>query len=90
MFRDADWVILLGAHPRTPGMTRAELLDINGQIFQEQVSYQRATKSLPQRSEVFPFSSLLVLPCLNSAFTRKFASSYLGGLSNKHQARSRM
>ncbi|KAK9906485.1 hypothetical protein WJX75_002700 [Coccomyxa subellipsoidea] len=36
MFRDADWVILLGAHPRTPGMTRAELLDINGQIFQEQ------------------------------------------------------
>ena len=44
MFRDADWVILLGAHPRTPGMTRAELLDINGQIFQEQVSHQRATK----------------------------------------------
>lgn len=53
MFRDADWVILLGAHPRTPGMTRAELLDINGQIFQEQVSHQRATRSLPKRSEVF-------------------------------------
>ncbi|EIE24000.1 malate dehydrogenase [Coccomyxa subellipsoidea C-169] len=36
LFKDADWVILLGAHPRTPGMTRAELLDINGQIFREQ------------------------------------------------------
>lgn len=77
LFKNADWVILLGAHPRTPGkiinyhlspcktksdpfpvpgckqshsddtasqradlragITRAELLDINGQIFREQV-----------------------------------------------------
>ncbi|CAL8462477.1 g2010 [Coccomyxa elongata] len=36
LFKNADWVILLGAHPRTPGITRAELLDINGQIFREQ------------------------------------------------------
>ena len=37
VFKDADWALLIGAKPRGPGMERAELLDINGQIFQEQV-----------------------------------------------------
>ena len=36
VFKDADWAILIGAKPRGPGMERADLLDINGQIFQEQ------------------------------------------------------
>eukprot|EP00897_Mesotaenium_endlicherianum_P009926 jgi/Mesen1/8962/ME000056S08368 len=35
-FRDAEWAILVGAKPRGPGMERADLLDINGQIFAEQ------------------------------------------------------
>ncbi|CAK0750664.1 hypothetical protein CVIRNUC_002008 [Coccomyxa viridis] len=36
MFRDADWAVLLGAVPRAAGTERAHLLDINGQIYQEQ------------------------------------------------------
>jgi len=35
-FRNADWAILIGAKPRGPGMERADLLDINGQIYAEQ------------------------------------------------------
>ncbi|CAI5527391.1 unnamed protein product [Closterium sp. Naga37s-1] len=35
-FTDADWALLIGAKPRGPGMERADLLDINGQIFAEQ------------------------------------------------------
>eukprot|EP00270_Netrium_digitus_P014387 TRINITY_DN487_c0_g1_i2.p1 TRINITY_DN487_c0_g1~~TRINITY_DN487_c0_g1_i2.p1 ORF type:complete len:448 (+),score=77.23 TRINITY_DN487_c0_g1_i2:132-1475(+) len=35
-FRDADWALLIGAKPRGPGMERADLLDINGQIFAAQ------------------------------------------------------
>ena len=37
VFQDADWALLIGAKPRGPGMERAALLDINGQIFQTQV-----------------------------------------------------
>lgn len=37
VFQDADWALLIGAKPRGPGMERAGLLDINGQIFAEQV-----------------------------------------------------
>ncbi|KAL4421594.1 hypothetical protein ABPG75_010885 [Micractinium tetrahymenae] len=36
VFEDADWALLIGAKPRGPGMERKDLLDINGQIFQEQ------------------------------------------------------
>ncbi|KAJ6824978.1 malate dehydrogenase [NADP] 1, chloroplastic [Iris pallida] len=36
VFRDAEWALLIGAKPRGPGMERAGLLDINGQIFAEQ------------------------------------------------------
>ena len=36
VFVDADWAILMGPKPRGPGMERADLLDIKGQIFQEQ------------------------------------------------------
>ena len=32
-FRDADYALLVGSRPRGPGMERAELLSINGQIF---------------------------------------------------------
>jgi len=32
-FRDADVVVLVGAHPRTVGMERADLLTANGRIF---------------------------------------------------------
>jgi malate dehydrogenase (NADP+) len=35
-FLDADWALLIGAKPRGPGMERADLLDINGQIFERQ------------------------------------------------------
>eukprot|EP01025_Chloroclados_australasicus_P044103 TRINITY_DN4754_c0_g1_i2.p1 TRINITY_DN4754_c0_g1~~TRINITY_DN4754_c0_g1_i2.p1 ORF type:complete len:475 (+),score=60.07 TRINITY_DN4754_c0_g1_i2:137-1426(+) len=35
VFKDADWALLIGAKPRGPGMERRDLLDINGQIFQE-------------------------------------------------------
>ena len=37
VFRDAEWALLIGAKPRGPGLERADLLDINGQIFAEQV-----------------------------------------------------
>lgn len=37
VFRDAEWALLIGAKPRGPGMERADLLDINGKIFAEQV-----------------------------------------------------
>ncbi|CAI0410840.1 unnamed protein product [Linum tenue] len=36
VFQDAEWALLIGAKPRGPGMERADLLDINGQIFAEQ------------------------------------------------------
>ncbi|XP_024017424.1 malate dehydrogenase [NADP], chloroplastic isoform X3 [Morus notabilis] len=36
VFQDAEWAILIGAKPRGPGMERADLLDINGQIYAEQ------------------------------------------------------
>ncbi|XP_031502671.1 malate dehydrogenase [NADP], chloroplastic-like [Nymphaea colorata] len=36
VFKDAEWALLIGAKPRGPGMERADLLDINGQIFAEQ------------------------------------------------------
>ncbi|KAK8945136.1 hypothetical protein KSP39_PZI008190 [Platanthera zijinensis] len=36
IFEDAEWALLIGAKPRGPGMERAGLLDINGQIFAEQ------------------------------------------------------
>jgi malate dehydrogenase (NADP+) len=36
VFADADWALLIGAKPRGPGMERADLLDMNGQIFVEQ------------------------------------------------------
>uniref|UniRef100_A0A453RTX4 Lactate/malate dehydrogenase N-terminal domain-containing protein n=1 Tax=Aegilops tauschii subsp. strangulata TaxID=200361 RepID=A0A453RTX4_AEGTS len=39
IFEDADWALLIGAKPRGPGVERAALLDINGQIFAEQVSF---------------------------------------------------
>ena len=37
VFEDAEWALLIGAKPRGPGMERAGLLDVNGQIFAEQV-----------------------------------------------------
>ncbi|KAK3023064.1 hypothetical protein RJ639_043079, partial [Escallonia herrerae] len=36
VFQDAKWALLIGAKPRGPGMERADLLDINGQIFAAQ------------------------------------------------------
>ncbi|EMS57865.1 Malate dehydrogenase [NADP], chloroplastic [Triticum urartu] len=36
IFKDADWALLIGAKPRGPGVERAAILDINGQIFAEQ------------------------------------------------------
>ena len=38
VFENAEWALLIGAKPRGPGMERAALLDINGQIFVEQVN----------------------------------------------------
>lgn len=42
VFEDAEWALLIGAKPRGPGMERADLLDINGQIFAEQVRFVHA------------------------------------------------
>lgn len=36
VFADADWALLVGAKPRGPGMERAQLLDVNGQVFEKQ------------------------------------------------------
>uniref|UniRef100_A0A7N1A4X7 Malate dehydrogenase [NADP], chloroplastic n=1 Tax=Kalanchoe fedtschenkoi TaxID=63787 RepID=A0A7N1A4X7_KALFE len=36
VFQGAEWALLIGAKPRGPGMERADLLDLNGQIFAEQ------------------------------------------------------
>ncbi|CAN6179905.1 unnamed protein product [Urochloa humidicola] len=36
VFQDVEWALLIGAKPRGPGMERAELLSINGQIFAQQ------------------------------------------------------
>lgn len=38
VFQDAEWALLIGAKPRGPGMERADLLDINGQIYANQVN----------------------------------------------------
>ena len=54
VFEDAEWALLIGAKPRGPGMERAGLLDINGQIFAEQVH------SLYSHLVIF-FLSLLLL-----------------------------
>jgi len=35
-FKDTDYALLVGSRPRGPGMERAELLSINGQIFTNQ------------------------------------------------------
>ncbi|CAN6210136.1 unnamed protein product [Urochloa humidicola] len=36
VFQDVEWALLIGAKPRGPGMERADLLNINGQIFAQQ------------------------------------------------------
>ncbi|KMZ62894.1 Malate dehydrogenase (NADP(+)), Malate dehydrogenase [Zostera marina] len=36
VFQGVDWALLIGAKPRGPGVERAALLDINGQIFADQ------------------------------------------------------
>lgn len=46
VFQDAEWALLIGAKPRGPGMERAGLLDINGQIFAEQVPFLFASVRL--------------------------------------------
>ncbi|KAK9158674.1 hypothetical protein Scep_005248 [Stephania cephalantha] len=45
VFQDAEWALLIGAKPRGPGMERAGLLDINGQIFAEQGKVLNAVAS---------------------------------------------
>ena len=35
-FKDVDYALLIGSRPRGPGMERAELLAVNGQIFTAQ------------------------------------------------------
>lgn len=45
VFQDAEWALLIGAKPRGPGMERADLLDINGQIFAEQGKALNASAS---------------------------------------------
>ncbi|KAL8089036.1 hypothetical protein AgCh_038700 [Apium graveolens] len=50
VFQDAERALLIGAKPRGPGMERAGLLDINGQIFAEQEpqdSYTTTTSKDP-------------------------------------------
>lgn len=41
VFKDADWALMIGAKPRGPGMERADLLNLNGEIFQAQVCAPR-------------------------------------------------
>lgn len=51
VFQDAEWALLIGAKPRGPGMERAGLLDINGQIFAEQVSSSSSSPEIIKISE---------------------------------------
>ncbi|XP_058198540.1 malate dehydrogenase [NADP] 1, chloroplastic-like isoform X2 [Rhododendron vialii] len=37
VFEDVYWALLIGAKPCGPGMERANLLDLNGKIFADQV-----------------------------------------------------
>jgi hypothetical protein len=39
VFADVDWTLLIGDKPRGLRMERAALLDINSQIFVDQVSF---------------------------------------------------
>mmetsp|Transcript_11079 Transcript_11079/g.19248 ORF Transcript_11079/g.19248 Transcript_11079/m.19248 type:complete len:414 (-) Transcript_11079:520-1761(-) len=36
IFNKADWALMVGAKPRGPGMERADLLNLNGEVFQTQ------------------------------------------------------
>lgn len=36
VFKDAEWALLIGAKPRSKGMERADLLEVNGQVFVKQ------------------------------------------------------
>lgn len=36
VFEGAEWALLIGAKPRTKGMERADLLEVNGQVFVQQ------------------------------------------------------
>jgi hypothetical protein len=53
VFRDADWALLIGAKPRGPGMERSDLLEINGQIFADQVS----KKPVPNSTRNFRYGA---------------------------------
>ncbi|RVW97623.1 Malate dehydrogenase [NADP], chloroplastic [Vitis vinifera] len=77
VFQDVEWALLIGAKPRGPGMERADLLDINGQIFAEQGKALNAVASRNVKVMVVgnpcntnPLSSLsfmIVFPFLCSA-----------------------
>ncbi|KAK6137849.1 hypothetical protein DH2020_028404 [Rehmannia glutinosa] len=54
VFQDAEWALLIGAKPRGPGMERAGLLDINGQIFAEQGKALNAVASRYRESDSCP------------------------------------
>ena len=45
IFEEADWALLIGAKPRGPGMERADLLEMNGRIFVDQVCADDHTRT---------------------------------------------
>lgn len=59
VFQDVEWALLIGAKPRGPGMERANLLDINGQIFAEQVNLISFT-SIIRKFRTFLFLYILI------------------------------
>ncbi|KAJ6727328.1 malate dehydrogenase [Salix purpurea] len=71
VFEDAEWALLIGAKPRGPGMERAGLLDINGQIFAEQGKALNAVASLVMSSALICLKNAPNIPAKNfHALTR--------------------
>lgn len=68
-FEDADYIILVGAKPRGPGMNRKDLLDSNGLLFKNQA------KMIEKKCK--PSTKILVIgnPCNTNALAILKSSS---------------
>lgn len=73
VFQDAEWALLIGAKPRGPGIERAALLDINGQIFAEQVNWYSKFKPRLKFSAIrqFILLTLYLTMCTTGTSTKR-------------------
>lgn len=78
VFRDADWALLIGAKPRGPGMERSDLLEINGQIFADQVS--KKPVPISKRNSLYGAPSSLLRGCTLFVHTKAGAKKVAGRL----------